>query len=56
VAGLARSTLAGIRSDLPIIEIPHPSPTFVCTSPEVSRHIRNGLEQARMLLDNPDKS
>ncbi|MET0428039.1 MAG: uracil-DNA glycosylase [Microvirga sp.] len=46
VAGLARPILAGLRSDLPVVEIPHPSPTYVCTSPEVPRRILDGLRQA----------
>ena len=50
VAGMGRSTLADLRPDLPVVEIPHPSPTFVCTSPEVSRRIRDGLVRARTWL------
>ncbi|MGX7707335.1 uracil-DNA glycosylase [Methylobacterium sp. Gmos1] len=38
--------LAGIRPDLPTVAIPHPSPTYVCTSPLVAQRIAAGLAEA----------
>ena len=32
--------------DLPCIAIPHPSPTYVCTSPDIAERITAGLRQA----------
>ncbi len=42
--------LATLRPALPVITIPHPSPTYVCTSPEVSARIRRGLGEAAEIL------
>ena len=36
--------------DLPVLMIPHPSPTYVCTAPEVASRIRAGLRQAGVIL------
>ncbi|UHC16618.1 uracil-DNA glycosylase [Methylobacterium currus] len=38
--------LAAARPGLPVVAIPHPSPTYVCTSPLVSRRIAAGLTEA----------
>ncbi|KAB1070656.1 uracil-DNA glycosylase [Methylobacterium planeticum] len=46
----ARPALAALRPGLPIVEIPHPSPTYVCTSPQVGTRIRTGLAEASALL------
>lgn len=46
VAGALAPSLAALRPDLPVMEIPHPSPTYVCTAPEVTTRIRAGLAQA----------
>ena len=51
VAGLAEPVLRAALPDLPVIQVPHPSPTFVCTSPTVPQRIVAGLEQARRLAD-----
>lgn len=45
-AQAAAAPLAALRPDLPVVPIPHPSPTYVCTAPSVSERIRAGLEQA----------
>ncbi|WP_375464881.1 uracil-DNA glycosylase [uncultured Methylobacterium sp.] len=50
VAGEARTALATLRPDVPIIGVPHPSPTYVCTSPQVPARIRAGLHEAAVIL------
>ena len=42
--------LAALRPDLPVVPIPHPSPTYVCTSPRVAERIRAGLSEAAARL------
>jgi uracil-DNA glycosylase len=49
-AGEAAPAVAALRPDLPVIRVPHPSPTFVCTSPEVPARIRRGLAEAAAIL------
>ncbi|MCJ2036619.1 uracil-DNA glycosylase [Methylobacterium sp. J-068] len=46
VAGMLAPTLATLRPDLPVIPVPHPSPTYVCTAPSVATRIRAGLARA----------
>lgn len=46
VAGLLQGELKALRPDLPVVAIPHPSPTYVCTAPEVASRIRTGLALA----------
>ena len=50
-AGAAAPVLAALRPHLPVVKIPHPSPTYVCTSPEVAARIRRGLLEAAGILD-----
>ena len=50
VAGLSRPTLARLRPGLPVIGVPHPSPTYVCTAPGVAERIRQGFAEAAALL------
>lgn len=50
VAALAEPALQAVRPDLPAIRIPHPSPTYVCTSPDVPRRIIAGLAAAAALV------
>jgi len=45
--------LGEARPDLPVVAIPHPSPTYVCTSPEVPRRIAAGLREAARHLGLP---
>lgn len=52
-AGEAAPALAVLRPHLPLIRVPHPSPTYVCTSPEVPARIRHGLAEAAAILDRP---
>lgn len=42
----ASAPLATLRPDLPVVPIPHPSPTYVCTAPSVRERILAGLRQA----------
>ena len=49
-AGTARPTLERLRPHIPVIAIPHPSPTYVCTSPAVAERIRAGLREAAFVL------
>lgn len=50
-AGEAAPSLAALRPDLPVIRVPHPSPTYVCTAPKVPERIRRGLAEAAAILD-----
>ncbi|KQP34123.1 uracil-DNA glycosylase [Methylobacterium sp. Leaf102] len=50
VAGLNRPALASLRPDLPVIAVPHPSPTYVCTAPSVAERIRRGFGEAAAIL------
>jgi uracil-DNA glycosylase len=45
--------LAEARPDLPQVAIPHPSPTYVCTSPAVPARIAAGLAEAARHLGLP---
>ena len=47
----AAPAIAVLRPDLPVIRVPHPSPTYVCTAPEVPARIRRGLAEAAAILD-----
>jgi uracil-DNA glycosylase len=49
-AAAAEPVLAAVRPGLPVLRMPHPSPTFVCTSPEVPRQIAAVLAGAAALL------
>jgi uracil-DNA glycosylase len=50
IAGATREPLRRLRPGLPIVAIPHPSPTFVCTSPSVRERILAGLCEAQAVL------
>lgn len=50
VAMEARATVAAIRPGLPVIAMPHPSPTIVCTDPAIPARIRAALGEAAALL------
>ncbi len=50
-AGQARPVIGQVRPMLRVIDVPHPSPTYVCTSPEVGRAIGRGFAEARSVLD-----
>jgi uracil-DNA glycosylase len=45
-AAAAVPVLRAERPELPLMEMPHPSPTFVCTSPEVPRRVVEALRTA----------
>lgn len=49
-AGEARAPLERLRPDLPVVAIPHPSPTYVCTAPSVRTRILAGLGEAAAIL------
>lgn len=46
----AAPTLRAHRPALKIVAVPHPSPTYVCTSPDVRERIMAGLREARAAL------
>lgn len=50
VAGLSRDAIGRLRPELPVVAIPHPSPTYVCTSPAVAERIGTGLGEAAGIL------
>ncbi len=50
VAGEAEASLAATRPDLPILLMPHPSPTIVCTSPTIRTRIETTLGEAAALV------
>lgn len=50
VAGAARATIEAARPDVAVLAMPHPSPTYVCTSPAVTARIRATLAEAAGLL------
>lgn len=50
VAGLSRPALEILRPGCPVIGVPHPSPTYVCTSPDVAARIRAGFGQTAAIL------
>lgn len=50
-AAAAGPMLAAERPDLPTFAMPHPSPTYVCTSPDVPRRIASAMARAAAALD-----
>lgn len=56
IAGGAAIPLRALRPDLVVVAIPHPSPTYVCTSPDVARRIRTGLGDAAALLERDSQA
>ncbi|MGY2048125.1 uracil-DNA glycosylase [Methylobacterium sp. JK268] len=46
VAQGSAAVLRTLRPDLPVVGVPHPSPTYVCTSPDVAARIAAGLAEA----------
>lgn len=53
VAGEARATIEAARPGLPVLLMPHPSPTIVCTSPAIAARIGAALAEAARLLAAP---
>ena len=49
-AAAAAPILAAERPGLPAFAMPHPSPTYVCTSPDVSRRITAAMRGAAAAL------
>ena len=52
VAAQAVPVIARVRSEVAIVTIPHPSPTYVCTNPDVAQRIRDGMQKVATLLDS----
>jgi uracil-DNA glycosylase len=50
VAAEAEPVLEAACPGLPVLRMPHPSPTFVCTSPDIPRRIAATLAEAATLL------
>lgn len=50
VAGMAAEMVATARPGVAILPMPHPSPTYVCTSPDVAQRIEAALVEAAALL------
>lgn len=55
VAGSAEPALRQARPNLPVLLMPHPSPTIVCTSPEIPARIRAALAAAAAILRGGDR-
>lgn len=49
-AASAEPAIRQHRPDLPILTMPHPSPTIVCTSPAIGRRIADTLAEAAALV------
>lgn len=49
-AGEARPAFEALRPGLPVVGVPHPSPTYVCTAPAVPERIRAGMAEAAVIL------
>jgi len=60
LAGRAAATaapfLAAARPGLPVLRMPHPSPTYVCTSPAVPQRIAATLVEAAAILGSHRRS
>ncbi|MFT8246685.1 uracil-DNA glycosylase [Roseomonas sp. BN140053] len=56
VAGLSAEVLRDARPALPVLLMPHPSPTITCTSPAVPARIAAALAEAAALLHLPGRS
>ena len=54
-AAAAGPVLAKSRPSLPVLHMPHPSPTYVCTSPTVAQCIAATLDQSAAILGAADR-
>ena len=50
IAGLAEPIIHAERPGLAVIRVPHPSPVYVCTSPDIPVRILAGFRQASDVL------
>lgn len=50
VAAMAAPVVEAVRPGVPVVLVPHPSPTIVCTSPAVGARIAAGLAEAGAIL------
>lgn len=55
-AAAAGPVLAAERPGLPVLAMPHPSPTYVCTSPDVPRRILAAMREAAAALGVREKA
>lgn len=55
-AAAAAPVLAAARPGLPVLRMPHPSPTYVCTSPAVPDRIAATLAEAAAILGSHRRS
>ena len=46
IAGQSEHVIAAARPDVAILAMPHPSPTYVCTSPDVRARIADAMNDA----------
>lgn len=53
IAAMAEPVLQAARPGLPTFRMPHPSPTYVCTSPNIPRRIAAALRDAAAILAGP---
>jgi len=49
-AAAAEPAIRAARTNLPVLAMPHPSPTYVCTSPAIPARIAAVLDEAAALL------
>ena len=54
VAALAEPIVRAARPGLPVIRMPHPSPTYLCTSPAHPQRVRAALRQVAAVLHGDD--
>jgi hypothetical protein len=52
-AGGAEATVRETLPGVPVLTMPHPSPTIVCTSPSIGARIEATLAQAAAILRGP---
>ena len=52
IAALAEPVLHAAIPGLPVFHVPHPSPTYVCTNPDISRRIVAGFTAAARLIQD----
>ncbi len=56
VAGSAEPVLHGLRPSLKLLRVPHPSPIYVCTSPDIPRRIVAGFTEAAAMAQSASPS
>ena len=56
IAGMAENTVRTALPGVALIRVPHPSPTHVCTSPDIGRRIVAGLTEAGRMAQSASPS